>query len=506
MKYCQKCGARVKGEEHICRNCGGPVEPDKTYTAESSKKKTFAKAEPEKNKMALMIALIVILTAIIGVSGYLYAKNMNASNDNTDTSEDNEVGNGNIENETDSEKIELKKISDPSELPYYDFVAENCENDGDAVWEDTEKLTDAGFQVDEKKVKKPYVVFEVNLRNKAKDIKEEEFNETVQILKYRLDALKTPYAIKYEKDKKSYKIWVKIGTDRMGTIVTRLLSYNGGEKSGSSVIKASDKTLLSSAEDFSFKKSPNGEYVMTITKNDISESDAKKILDFLKEHKGKNIYWVCGGIAITELKIDDGLISNFEETESFKFTELLFFDDGKKENLFPILKLMYVALKGEQYPLELEISNNDTVEFSEDADEFTFGYRTITSTDNTIASVVSSLKEESSCYRPLMMPDSGTIFNIDLIYNEEDLDEVGFLKTVKKIYEKTEGFNKGYHTVDVNALIKSDKKGVRQKAIGLRFTKESDGSYSMSCIKSGKTDEFKEFLKKDTLFSELQIK
>ena len=505
MKYCQKCGARVKGEERICRNCGGPVEPDKVKTAEKSAESgmrvSSAKAEPEKSNKGLMIALIVILTAIMGVSGYLFAKNSGSTQDNADTNE-NDTHSIN-EDKTDSEKIKLEEVSEASELPYYDFVTKNCKDDGDEKWEDTEDLPDKGFQVNENDVKKPYVEFEVNFDIKLKEIKKEDFNETVQILKYRLNALETPYAIKYEKGKKSYKIRVKIGTDRMGTIATKLLAYNGDDASESSILKTSNKTLLKSVEDFSFKLSPDGKYIMKIAKSEISDSETEKVLELLKEHNGENMYWVCGGNAITELKIDHELITNFEQNKDFEFTELLFFDGGKKEDLYPILKLMYVALKGEQYPIKLEISNNDTVEFSDDADDTVLGYRTISKIDKDIADMVSSLNKESSCYRPLILPDSGTVFNIDLVYDEGKFDEVEFLKTVKKIYEKTKGFYGGYHTVKISALTKSESKGIKQKVIELKFTKDSDGFYEMSCVKSGKSDEFKDFLKEDSLFSEL---
>lgn len=463
-------------------------------------------------------AVIFFAVIIVGILGYVFLGKGGLLRDVADAVVYDE-------NDTSAKIILEKEIPDPATLSYYDYMVSNCPGKKDFVWETVDSVQgyQSAYQVNEEEVAEPYVIFEVDVELGFDTISKEDFNTTVRILKDRLDILESPYAIKYEKDiGGQYKVWVKTGTARMGAPIFQMLAHRkDGMSDEKPRITSQDGAFdVFEAEDFSFKKRVSGEYDMFITtKGTFLDSDRyqdyekerceekyNELIEFMNSHIGENMYWVYGGTAFATLQIDKKLISDFEKKDGFRFSELSFLNNRKpeKEESY-LLKLLYLSLKGEQYPSNISIKNNASLEFSAGANEMNLGYHINTSVDESLRNTVTSLHAESLCYRPAMVV-AGSQMQIDIIYDENEFSDVEFAKLVKTIYESNAAISSAsYQDVYVTAKVSTPGKESLTTKQRIHFTKESaSGLISMSYLESDTSDEWKKLMESDDLFVTLR--
>ena len=540
MKYCPKCGAKINENQKFCSECAAPLkalddktvgifenedvqsadttvsifnEKKETNAGSLKKKSTKSKIKNSSGKKVKYGIIIAVAILVVGILGYFSFKSGGLLSDVTDAVVYDE-------NDTSANISLEKEMPNPASLSYYDFMTSNCPQEHSSVWETVESVQGykSKYQVNEADVDSPYIVFEVDLKG---SITKDDFNNTVRILKDRLDILEMPYAIKYEKGfNDSYVVWVKTETSRMGSPVFLMLAHRkGGLHNSKQTISSQDGSYKAfDIEDFYFKKRLSGEYDMFITiKGTPLDSELYKdyekpyneLLEFMKSHIGENMYWVYGGNAFANLPIDKKMISDFEKNGEFRFSELSFLNNRKpkKEESF-LLKLLYVSLKGEQYPCDIKINNNNSIEFSEGANETNLGYHINTSVDESLRNTVASLHANSLCYRPAMSSAVGSVMRIDIIYDEAEYNDVEFAKLVKKIYESDTAISgAGYQDVYITAKSPSINAAYMQEEQIMHFCKEPTGEISASLVFDHKaSDELKDYIKNDDLFVKLQNK
>lgn len=464
------------------------------------------------NKKIRYAAMIVVAVAVVGILGYF------------------SLGKGGMlgqvadvvvydDNDTSDNIVLEKEAPDSATLSYYDYMVANCPNKSDYIWETVDSVHgyQSAYQVNEDEVSAPYIIFEVDVQLGFNTISKEDFNTTVRILKDRLDVLESPYAIKYEKDiGGQYKVWVKTGTDRMGAPIFQMLAYRkDGKNYVIPTITSQDGSFnVFNVEDFSFKKRLSGEYDMFVTTKGTYldseiykdyESKYNKFVEFMNSHIGENMYWVYGGTAFATLHIDKELISDFEKSNGFRFSELSFLNDRKpeKEESY-LLKLLYVSLKGEQYPSDISIQNEYSLEFSDGANETDLGYHINTAVDESLRNTVTALHANSLCYTPAIVV-TGSKMQIDIFYDESEFSDVEFAKLVKKIYESNTAISgAAYQDVYVTAKVISPEQGHSATKQEIHFCKEPSGVISLSYRESYASEELKMFMENDDLFVELQ--
>ena len=531
---CPNCGAAVDENQKFCSQCATPLvqyedvnnmyaQPQQQYGEEYNYDQQWTEegaVKANKSKAPIIAAMIALVAAIVCALIFFIFANVNDSVNVKDAVTD--VLNDAVEydeNDNSNNIVLEREVPDPLSLSYYDFMNANCPSEKTSAWETVESIYGykSKYQVNEEDVLEPYVIFEVDFDGGFDKISEENFNTTIRILKDRLDILEKPYAIKYEKNIiGDYVVWVKTSTDRMGAPVFQMLSHSADGhyyEEGQLVSQSGDYSVYK-VEDFEFKKRVTGEYDMFLTTagtymDPTLYKDYERIynefLEYLNAHVGENMYWVYGSIAFANIQITEKAIKHFEKTGEFAFTRLSFLNDRRPmwEESF-LLKLLYVSLKGEQYPLTIDISNSHSVEFCDGVYEAGMGYHINTYVDESLRSTVGSLHPNSIVYRPAMVVVGSELY-IDLMYEEAAFNDVEFLNVVKKIYETNPAISAGsYQSVYINAQTSAPDRDYLEKARQIWFYKEPKGTISMRCsYDSNATEEFNSMLESDALFKGL---
>ncbi len=465
VKFCPECGAKILETQKFCAECGYNFEkfektvgvfPDTTKKDgegtigifETKKEKLVIEKTKKENKQGTPIykkwyvwtiaAVVIIIGLVTAFGGWDIVSDM-AMYDMNDT----------------SRKIKLnKEVPDSSTLSYYDFVTSNCLNEDDVIQERIEDITGHSpkWQRNGEDIQAPFVKYELGIIREIDKLTEEEFNNTIRILKDRLDILEVPYAIEYGRHTSFYDIYIKTGLERMGQPVTTLLTYRGAEENNwdgdekTQIVSQMRDIEISNATDFSFKKKHTGQYEMCIEldKTRFSDEEIEGYKAFLKEHIGENLYWVLNEkLTVASIPITKDIIKDYK----YSFEELSFLNNRKPEwaESF-LLKLMYVALKGEQYPISLSVDSD--LEFSNNEISVSdMGYQLFTPVDEGVQSIVKSICPTSEVYRSFYDPLS---LNIDfkLEYNEDS--EKVYLQYVKDLYNKSDEIRSGAYTeVDI---------------------------------------------------------
>ncbi len=466
-----------------------------------------AEAPVKKSKNGMIIAIVVlvlVIIAAISAAVYFGLSAMKDSEEDEETVIASEINNdeandieeekaqeteklgekGKKNNSTDdkisglvsSSDIDLgnEDVPNPKDLPHYKFMKENCEKGKEEKWETLEAAGKYAYphQKESKEIKGSHIIFPIEFYTTNGSIKEEEFNDTVRILKDRLEIIEEDYAIGYSIS--SYEetpiIWVKIGTKKMGQPILSMLGYYAERDAYNTklVSQMGDQTV-ENVIDFSYDMNSNGEYEISLSMESakISAHRNELLAEYIKNNVGKNLYWqFAGDITIAAIPIT----SDFS-TDEMKFTEFMCLNNKKltKEDLF-VVKLLCTVLQGEQYPTKVSV-NELNCKFSVGDDVSSFGYGLFTPVDESLEKSAKEIFGNVKVYKQLGSPQDITV---KVFYDTGAFTVSAFMDSVKKLYQQNPNISAGsYRYVTIEAEEKYSNSTRYKSMADVKFHKDT---------------------------------
>ncbi|MBQ6846595.1 MAG: hypothetical protein IJO61_05635 [Oscillospiraceae bacterium] len=467
-----------------------------------------AEVPVKKSKNGMIIAIVVlvlVIIAAISAAVYFGLSSMKDSEEGEETVITSEVHNNDEASDIEAEKaqetkafeekgkkdnsaddkisglvsssdidLENEDAPNPKELPHYKFMKENCEKGKEEKWETLEAAGKYAYphQKESKEIKGAHIIFPVEFSTTNGPIKEEEFNDTVRILKDRLEIIGEDYAIGYSIS--SYEetpiILVKIGTKKMGQPILSMLGYYAERDAYNTklVSQMGDQTV-ENVIDFSYDMNSNGEYEISLSMESakISAHRNELLAEYIKNNVGKNLYWqLAGDITIAAIPI-----TNDFSTDEMKFTEFMCLNNKKltKEDLF-VVKLLYTVLQGEQYPTKVSV-NELNCKFSVGDDVSSFGYGLYTPVDESLEKSAKEIFGNVKVYKQLGSPQDITV---KVFYDVGAFTVSAFMDSVKKLYQQNPNISAGsYRYVKVEAEEKRSNSTSYRSIANVKFCKDT---------------------------------